>query len=141
MLKLKQYRSELKLLKEQRQALRKSPERRIGQVLLAPCRIPEKLVKAAWNKLRPASAEGRRTPAPTDYQKWFQRHSVTREQVAALHGSGVGNARTARYQRSCIAEQVRPIPTDLGKSIRPCAHRDCGQVSHNQTTVGAPGNA
>jgi chromosome segregation ATPase len=41
LLKLKQYRRELKLLKDQRQTLRKSPERRIGQVLLAPYRIPE----------------------------------------------------------------------------------------------------
>ena len=49
LLKLKQYRSELKRLKEQRQALRRSPERRIGQVLLAPYRIPEKLVKAVGN--------------------------------------------------------------------------------------------
>ncbi len=35
LLKLKEYRRELKVLKEQRQLLRKSPERRIGQVLLA----------------------------------------------------------------------------------------------------------
>ena len=35
LLKLKEYRRELKSLKEQRQILRKSPERRIGRVLLA----------------------------------------------------------------------------------------------------------
>ena len=53
LLKLKQYQRELKLLKEQKQTLRKSPERRIGQVLLAPYRIPEKLVKATRKKLWP----------------------------------------------------------------------------------------
>jgi O-antigen biosynthesis protein len=81
LLKLKQYRSELKLLKEQRQALRKSPERRIGQVLLAPYRIPEKLVKAAWNKLRPASAKRPRSAAPTEYQEWLQRHRATSDDL------------------------------------------------------------
>src|SRR5438067_12637892 len=39
----KEYRRELKSLKEQRQMLRKFPERRIGQVLLAPYCSPEKL--------------------------------------------------------------------------------------------------
>ena len=36
LLKLKEYRRELKLLKEQKRTLRKSPERRVGQRLLAP---------------------------------------------------------------------------------------------------------
>src|SRR4029077_4581302 len=36
LLKLKEYRRELKLLKDQKQTLRKSPERRVGQTLLAP---------------------------------------------------------------------------------------------------------
>jgi Skp family chaperone for outer membrane proteins len=45
LLKLKEYRRELKLLKEQKQTLRKSPERQVGQILLAPYRLPEKLAK------------------------------------------------------------------------------------------------
>ncbi len=52
LLKLKEYRRELKLLKEQKQTLRKSPERRLGQILLAPYRLPEKLAKTIWKKLR-----------------------------------------------------------------------------------------
>ncbi len=51
LLKLKQYRSELKLVKEQKKALQKSPERRIGQMLLAPYRLPERLIKVIWKKL------------------------------------------------------------------------------------------
>jgi hypothetical protein len=51
LLKLKEYRRELKLLKKQKQILRKSAERRAGQVLLAPYRLPEKLVKTVWKKL------------------------------------------------------------------------------------------
>jgi len=77
LLKLKQYQRELKLLKEQKQALRKSPERRIGQVLLAPYRIPEKLVKAMRKKLWPRGGGSKRSVARTPYQEWLERHRAT----------------------------------------------------------------
>ena len=77
LIKLKQYRRDLKLLKEQRQVLRKSPERKIGQVLLAPYRIPEKLVKAAWKKLHPRGPVRLRSAVPTEYQEWLQRHRAS----------------------------------------------------------------
>jgi GT2 family glycosyltransferase len=77
LLKLKEYRRELKLLKEQRQALRKSPERRAGQVLLTPYRLPEKLVKTVWRKLHRAEKKPRRSTSPSEYQRWFQRHRVS----------------------------------------------------------------
>jgi GT2 family glycosyltransferase len=77
LLKLKQYQRELKLLKEQKQTLRKSPERRIGQVLLAPYRIPEKLVKATRKKLWPRGGGSKRSVARTQYQEWFQRHRAS----------------------------------------------------------------
>src|SRR5919201_5841903 len=51
LLKLKQYRSELKSLKEQKRALLKSPERKLGQVLLAPYRLAELLFKITWKNL------------------------------------------------------------------------------------------
>jgi GT2 family glycosyltransferase len=76
LLKLKQYRSELKLLREQKQALQKSPERRIGQVLLAPYRLPERLIKIIWKKLFRRSA-GEAAAAPSEYHKWLQRHQPT----------------------------------------------------------------
>jgi len=50
LLKLKEYRRELRSLKEQKQKLRKSAERRIGQIFLAPYRLPEKLAKTTWKK-------------------------------------------------------------------------------------------
>jgi glycosyltransferase involved in cell wall biosynthesis len=90
LLKLKQYRGELKLLKEQRQALRRSPERRIGQVLLTPYRIPERLVKAAWNKLRPASAKRPRSAAPTEYQEWLQQHRATSDDLDRMRQEARG---------------------------------------------------
>src|ERR1700757_5125662 len=52
LLKLKQYRRELKLLKEERRRLRKSAERRLGQVLLTPYRTFEKLPKTVWKIFR-----------------------------------------------------------------------------------------
>ena len=45
LLKLKEAKRELKQLKQEKQALRKSPERKIGQVLLAPYRLPQKLLR------------------------------------------------------------------------------------------------
>jgi len=77
LIKLKQYRRDLKLLREQRQALRRSPERRIGQVLVAPYRIPEKLVKAAWKKLHPRGTVRLRSAAAAEYQEWLQRHRAS----------------------------------------------------------------
>src|SRR5205809_2219344 len=82
-LKLKQYRRELKLLREQRQALRKSPERRIGQLLLAPYRIPEKLVKATWKKLHSHGAVRLRSAA-AEYQEWLQRHRASASDLAGM---------------------------------------------------------
>jgi glycosyltransferase involved in cell wall biosynthesis len=84
LLKLKEYRRELKLLKEQRQTLRKSPERRVGQILLAPYRLPEKLAKTFWKKLRrPARVRGR-SVAPSEYQQWFERHRATPRDVERM---------------------------------------------------------
>ena len=77
LLKLKKYRRELKLLKEQRQTLRKSPERRVGQILLAPYRLPERLAKTVWKRLRRPARVRRRSAAPSEYQKWFERHRTT----------------------------------------------------------------
>ncbi len=82
-LKLKKARRDLKQLKEEKQALRKSPERKIGQVLLAPYRLPQKLlreVQKRWPELR----RGARPAAPNEYQKWFERHRVTPAQAAAM---------------------------------------------------------
>ena len=84
LLKLKEYRRELKLLKEQKRTLRKSPERRVGQILLAPYRLPEKLAKTVWKKLRRPARERRRSVAPSEYQEWFERHRATGREVERM---------------------------------------------------------
>jgi len=75
--KLKEYRRELRLLKEQKRILRKSPERRVGQILLAPYRVPEKMVKTVWKKLHRPGRERRGSIGPSEYQQWFERHRAT----------------------------------------------------------------
>jgi glycosyltransferase involved in cell wall biosynthesis len=84
LLKLKEYRRELKLLKEQKRTLRKSPERRVGQILLAPYRLPEKLAKTVWKKLRRPARERRRSVAPSEYQEWFERHRATGRELERM---------------------------------------------------------
>lgn len=78
-LKLRAAKQQLKQLKEEKHALRKSPERKVGQVLLAPYRLPQKLIRKVRKQIRapvPAS--------PSKYQAWLDRHRVTGEQAAGL---------------------------------------------------------
>ena len=84
LLKLKQYRRELKSLKEERRTLRKSPERRIGQVLLAPFRVLEKPAKTAWKKLHQQKPTLRNSVAQSEYQKWFEQHRASAEELASM---------------------------------------------------------
>ena len=84
LLKLKEYRRELKLLKEQKRTLRKSPERRVGQILLAPYRLPEKLAKTVWRKLHRPARERRRSGTSNEYQEWFERHRATAQDLAQM---------------------------------------------------------
>jgi glycosyltransferase involved in cell wall biosynthesis len=84
LLKLKQYRRELKLLKEERRRLRKSAERRVGQVLLAPYRIFGKLPKTVWKmfgwkkRMHPGFTE------PSEYQKWFEQHRAKAQDLQRM---------------------------------------------------------
>ena len=81
LLKLKQYRRELKLLKEERKTLRKSLERRIGQILVAPYRLPEKLAKTVWKKFQRPNPNPQRTTAPSEYQRWLERNRASAEDL------------------------------------------------------------
>ena len=113
LLKLKQYRREIKLLKEQKQAYRKSPERRIGQVLLAPYRLPQKLIRALRGKrVKPA-----KKPAHVlEYQAWFERYRPTPDQLRAMRNE----AQMFRAQRMIsIITPVFNTPVDwLEETVR-----------------------
>jgi GT2 family glycosyltransferase len=83
LLKIKDYRRELRSLKEQKQKLRKSPERRVGQILLAPYRLPQKLAQTVWKKLD--RKRGKHRPvAPGEYQTWFERHRASAQDLKRM---------------------------------------------------------
>jgi hypothetical protein len=90
LLKLKEYRRELKLLKKQKQTLRKSPERRVGQILLAPYRLPEKLAKTVWKKLHRPARQRRRSGAASEYQEWFERHRANARDLERMRSESRG---------------------------------------------------
>ena len=83
-LKLKQAKRDLKQLKVEKQALRKSPERKIGQVILAPYRLPQKLIREVRKRLGGPVAPKNPALTPNEYQKWFERHRVAPAQAATL---------------------------------------------------------
>jgi GT2 family glycosyltransferase len=80
LLKLKQYRRELKLLRDQKDALRKSPERRLGQILLAPYRLLGKLAKKIFHRAK----QSRGPSPPTDYQRWFDQHRASTQDLQRM---------------------------------------------------------
>jgi glycosyltransferase involved in cell wall biosynthesis len=84
LLKLKRYRRELKSLQEERRRLRESPERRVGQILLAPYRLLEKPAKRVWRKVQQLKPARPKPAAPTEYQEWFERHRASTENLASM---------------------------------------------------------
>jgi glycosyltransferase involved in cell wall biosynthesis len=84
LLKLKQYRRELKLLKEERRRLRESAERRVGQILLAPYRLLEKPAKRVWRKVQQLKPARGKPAAPTEYEKWFEEHRASAEDLERM---------------------------------------------------------
>ena len=84
LLKLKQYRRELKLLKEERRRLRESAERRVGQIFLAPYRLLEKPAKKLWRKVQQLKPTRGKPAAPTEYQQWFEEHRASTEALASM---------------------------------------------------------
>ena len=104
-LSLKEAKRALKQLKQEKQALRKSPERKIGQVLLAPYRLPQKLYREVSKRVqRPA------TPAPRqgansahEYQAWFERHRAQPQQLETMR------AEAATFSHSPLISILTPV--------------------------------
>jgi O-antigen biosynthesis protein len=84
LLKLKEAKRELKQLKQEKHALRKSPERKIGQVLLAPYRLPQKLLREVRKRFpKPGKSDRASIPA-NEYQEWLETRLVKSGEIAAL---------------------------------------------------------
>jgi glycosyltransferase involved in cell wall biosynthesis len=84
LLKLKGYRRELKLLKEERRRLRQSAERRVGQIFLRPYRLLAKIPKTLWKRFYRPNRNRQKTTAPSEYQRWFEQHRATAEELASM---------------------------------------------------------
>jgi GT2 family glycosyltransferase len=95
LLKWKEARKQLKQLKAEKQALRRSPERKIGQVLLAPYLLPKRLVRGIRKRLPHAKKSA--TPAG-EYEAWFQAHRTKQADLESLRKE----SRSFSY-RPCIS--------------------------------------
>ena len=82
-LKLKEAKRELKQLKAEKQALRKSPERKIGQVLLAPYRLPQKLVREVRKRFPEAASGGESEPRERIPTMAREAHRVRNRRLAS----------------------------------------------------------
>jgi GT2 family glycosyltransferase len=80
--KLKEVKRELTALKREKQTLRKSPERRIGQVLLAPYRLPQKLIRALHRSGRNHGTAPSEETAK--YQRWFKQHCTNAKELEQM---------------------------------------------------------
>ena len=91
-LSLKEAKRELKQLKQEKQALRKCPERKIGQVILAPYRLPQKLFREVGKRLQPPGGDAprRAVDSASEYQAWLLRHRPTPQQAVAMREESRG---------------------------------------------------
>ena len=81
-LKLKQAKRDLKQLKAEKQALRKSPERKVGQVLLAPYRLPQKLIREMRKQFGRPPRPKNPALSPNEYQEWLEKRRPSEKQLA-----------------------------------------------------------
>ena len=83
-LKLREATRELKQLKKDKHALRKCPERKVGQVILAPYRLPQKLFREVRKQLRSPNESKPRENSFSEYQVWLEKHRVSPARIPAL---------------------------------------------------------
>jgi glycosyltransferase involved in cell wall biosynthesis len=83
-LKLREASSELKQLKKDKQALRKCPERKVGQVILAPYRLPQKLLRQVRRQWRQPNESKPQENTANEYQIWLETHRVSAARLASM---------------------------------------------------------
>ncbi len=101
-LKLKEARRDLKKLKAEKQELRKCPERKVGQVILAPYRLPQKLLREV-RKRWPALGAGKTSAAPDEYQRWLETHRVQPAEAALLREEA------QKFSRQPLISIITPV--------------------------------
>ncbi len=105
LLSLKEAKRELKKIKQEKQALRKSPERKVGQVLLAPYRLPQRLLREVSRRLQRAGDEKSRqsVASAAEYQAWLGRHRMSDEQVQAMR------ERARTFKHAPLISVITPV--------------------------------
>ncbi len=104
-LNLKEAKRALKQLKQEKQALRKSPERKVGQVLLAPYRLPQKLYREVSKRLQRTAPNEQSTKVVSAraYQAWLERHRVIPAQLEAMR------AAAAKFVQAPLISIITPV--------------------------------
>jgi GT2 family glycosyltransferase len=102
---LKEAKRAVKQLKQEKQALRKSPERKIGQVLLAPYRLPQKLYREVSKRIQPPATDAPRhsVDSARKYQAWFERHRATAAQLIEMR------AEAERFSDAPLISILTPV--------------------------------
>jgi len=88
LLKLKEAKQQLKQLKAEKQALRKSPERKVGQVLLAPYLLPQRLVRGIRKRFPKGTKSSRGSKTVSEYHQWFEKHRAPAADLPRLREQG-----------------------------------------------------
>jgi GT2 family glycosyltransferase len=81
-LKLKEAKRDLKQLRAEKHALRKSPERKVGQVLLAPYRLPQKLIREVRKQFGGPITPKDPVLSPNEYQEWLEKRRPSEQDLA-----------------------------------------------------------
>jgi hypothetical protein len=138
LLKLKKAQRDLKQLKQEKQALRKSPERKIGQVLLAPYRLPQKLIREVRKRWRPRETTYNRSAAAAAYQKWLEHHRTHAAEAAAIRNE----ARAFVYQplisiitpvfntQRMVKEYTEQLYIPAAQAYENFSHDGCSAATH-----------
>lgn len=122
LLKLKEARVQLKQLKAEKQALRKSPERKLGQVLLAPYLLPKKLVRGIRKRMPKSPTARRGEGTAGEYQTWFEKHRSSEAALAKFREEG----RAFAY-RPCVSI-ITPVFNTPRQWLEECAQSVLDQV-------------
>ncbi|HSP45921.1 MAG TPA: glycosyltransferase family 2 protein [Chthoniobacterales bacterium] len=125
LLKLKEAKQQLKQLKAEKQALRKSPERRVGQVLLAPYLLPRRLVRGIRKRFPKGTKSGPGSKARTEYETWFKAHKVKATDLGRLREE----SRAFDYQ-PCVTI-ITPVFNTPLPWLEECVHSVLNQIYEN----------
>jgi GT2 family glycosyltransferase len=120
LLKWKEAKRQLKQLKAEKQALRKSPERKVGQVLLAPYLLPQKLVREVRKRF-PRKGKGG-AKVTSDYHRWFEGRRSKASDLARMQ------AEIAKFDYKPCVSIITPVFNTPVRWLEECVQSVLEQV-------------